>query len=222
MIKALIFDFDGLIIDTESIWFDCFKEVMASEYQHELSIKAYSTCIGTSNHVLYDLLKASVPQLEEEKIEELASLLYQKNSTKLVMRPGVLSYLKTAKELGLKIGLASSSGHDWVVGYLKSLNIFDYFEAIVTREDVEQVKPDPALYMKALMNLDVLGEETIAFEDSIHGSQAAIKAGINCVVVPNPVTMHMNFTDFHLHLSSMEEKELTSVIEELEAIAKNL
>jgi putative hydrolase of the HAD superfamily len=217
MIKAVIFDFDGLIIDTETIWYECFKEVMGSEYQHDLDIKDYSTCIGTSNRVLYDFLKASVPDLEEEKIRELTNSVYKKKSIKPVLRHGVISYLKAAKKRGLKIGLASSSIREWVVGYLKTLDIVDYFDTIVSREDVENVKPDPALYVKALSNLGVTGKESIAFEDSLHGSHAAIGAGIHCVVVPNPVTSHMEFTNYHLRLSSMKEKKLEEILEELEA-----
>lgn len=214
MIKAVIFDFDGLIIDTETIWYESFKEIMKQEHQHELSIKDYSTCIGTSSRVLYEFLQEAVPEMEEERIKELTDACYMEKATRPDLRPGVLAYLKAAKKNGLKIGLASSSGREWVVGYLKKLEIFSYFETIVTRDDVEKVKPDPALYIKALQNLGIDGKEAIAFEDSLHGSNAAIAAGIHCIVVPNPVTSHMEFRDYHLRLSSMEEKELDALLKD--------
>jgi putative hydrolase of the HAD superfamily len=122
--------------------------------------------------------------------------------------------LKAAKKNGLKIGLASSSGREWVVGYLQKLEIIGYFETIITRDDVEKVKPDPALYIKALQNLGISGKEAIAFEDSLHGSNAAMSAGIHCIVVPNPVTSHMEFKDYHLRLTSMKEKELNDILED--------
>ncbi|MGM0837495.1 MAG: HAD family hydrolase [Bacillota bacterium] len=212
--KAVIFDFDGLIIDTETIWYESFKEVMMQEHQHELSIKDYSTCIGTSSSVLYEFLQEAVPELEKERIKELTDACYMEKAKRPDLRPGVLAYLKAAKMNGLKIGLASSSGREWVVGYLKKLEIFSYFETIVTRDDVGKVKPDPALYIKALQNLGIDGKEAIAFEDSLHGSNAAMAAGIHCIVVPNPVTSHLEFRDYHLRLSSMEEKELDAVLKD--------
>ncbi|MFE7061412.1 HAD family hydrolase [Sutcliffiella sp. NPDC057660] len=214
MIKAVIFDFDGLIIDTETIWYECFKEIMKQEHQHDLSMKDYSTCIGTSSRVLYEFLQQAVPEMEEERIKELTNACYMKKATQPDLRPGVLAYLKAAKKNGLKIGLASSSGREWVVGYLQKLEIIGYFETIVTRDDVEKVKPDPALYIKALHNLGVNGHDAIAFEDSLHGSNAAMAAGIHCIVVPNPVTSHMEFKDYHLRLTSMEEKELNDILKD--------
>lgn len=212
MIKAVIFDFDGLIIDTETIWYESFKEVMKQEHMHELSIKDYSTSIGTSDKALYDYLRKAVPEIKEERISELTSSLYMEKATMPDLRPGVFQYLTAAKESGLKIGLASSSGRDWVEGYLQKHDILGYFDTIVTRDDVEKVKPDPALYIIALENLGISGKEAIAFEDSLHGSNAATAAGIHCIVVPNPVTSHMEFKDYHLRLSSMEEKELSDIL----------
>lgn len=214
LIKAVIFDFDGLIIDTETIWYESFREIMKQEHQHELSIEDYSSSIGTSSRVLYEFLQKAVPEMEEERMEELTNACYMEKAAQPDLRPGVLAYLKAAKKNGLKIGLASSSGRVWVVNYLKQLDIFSYFETIVTRDDVEKVKPDPALYIKALQNLGVNGEEAIAFEDSLHGSNAAMAAGIHCIVVPNPVTSHMQFKDYHLRLNSMEEKELNDILKD--------
>ncbi|WP_417900882.1 HAD family hydrolase [Bacillus haimaensis] len=214
--KAVIFDFDGLIIDTETVWYESFRDIMKKEHQHELSIEDYSACIGTSSRVLYEFLQQAVPEIEEERMKELTNAYYLEKASRPELRPGVLAYLKSAQKNGLKIGLASSSGRDWVVGYLEQLDIFSYFETIVTREDVEKVKPDPALYINALQNLGVNGEEAIAFEDSLHGSNAAMAAGIHCIVVPNPVTSHMDFKDYHLRLSSMEEKELEAILKDFE------
>src|SRR5690625_6869358 len=110
-------------------------------------------------------------------------------------RPGVINYLQDAKKLNLKIGLASSSTYSWVAGHLQKLNLIDYFECIKTSDDVEKVKPDPSLYLKATKCLGLDPEECIAFEDSVNGSLAAIQAGMKCVVVTNPLTESMTFTD---------------------------
>ncbi|HET7616303.1 MAG TPA: HAD family hydrolase, partial [Bacillales bacterium] len=128
--------------------------------------------------------------------------------------PGVQENLRAAKRLGLKIGLATSSGYDWVSGHLKRLALIDYFDCIRTSDDVEEVKPNPALYEKVAECLGVSPEEALAFEDSVNGSLAAKRAGMYCVVVPNEVTQSMTFTeDIDHRMSSMADMELSALIE---------
>lgn len=127
-------------------------------------------------------------------------------------------YLLEAKELGLNIGLASSSGREWVEGYLKKLNIFSYFDVIRTRDDVSRVKPDPELYVKAVEALGVAKSEVFAFEDSLNGLKAARAAGIQCVVVPNSVTAHLDFTDYSLKISSMSDLRLRQVLNSIKQV----
>ncbi len=148
-------------------------------------------------------------------MEEKQLALYHQKAGNLKLRDGVRSYLEEAEKQGLKIGLASSSSRDWVESYLKKFEIYDYFHVIKTKENVKKVKPDPSLYIKALEALSVTPEESIAFEDSLNGSMAAIAAGIRCVIVPNPVTEHLPFEHYHLLLSSMAEKSLSHILGDL-------
>ena len=211
--KAIIFDFDGLMIDTESVWYVCFKEVLAV-YGLELTLEQFSKGVGTTGSSLYDYLEQNLSHpVPREEIKRAASQLFPVKMGEPLLRDGVKSYLREAKEMGLGIGLASSSSYEWVVGYLKRLEVFDYFDVIKTRNDVKNVKPDPELYRKALEALSVLPHEAIAFEDSFHGLAAAKACGIPCVVVPNNSTAHLDFTGAAYHLTSMSELGLKSVIE---------
>jgi HAD superfamily hydrolase (TIGR01509 family) len=124
----------------------------------------------------------------------------------------VIAYLEAAKEMGLKIGLASSSTRSWVTGHLERIGLLHYFETVKTSDDVEQVKPNPALYLEAAKALGVKPEEAVAFEDSLNGAKAAKAAGMYCVVIPNPVTKHMNFEETDLVLESLAEKELHQLL----------
>jgi putative hydrolase of the HAD superfamily len=217
LIKAIVFDFDGLIVDTESVWFDVFKEVMI-EYDCDLKIEDFAICIGTTDDILYErLAQIAYKPIDRTEISQKTRERYQDKMSHLQLREGVLDYLQTAKNLGLKIGLASSSSRRWVEGFLERFGIKEFFDVIKTSDDVKRVKPDPELYLRVIQDLGVEGHEALAFEDSKNGLTAAIKAGLHCVIVPNPVTSFLDFSG-HLHrLSSMGEIGLHDLLALVEA-----
>lgn len=216
MIKAIIFDFDGLIIDTESVWYESYKETLRS-YQFDLPLAQFGECIGSDETVLSTYFKKHLGEnCDVEEIETRAFDIYKTKMNSPEARIGVLDYLQEASNTGYKIGLASSSSKAWVTKYLEELGLLDFFEVIVTRDDVKKVKPAPDLYLKAINDLNINSSEAIAFEDSLNGSIAAMTAGLKCVIVPNPVTELSAFENYSLRLKSMSEKSLSEVIELIE------
>ena len=210
--KAIIFDFDGLIVDTETIWYEAYKEIL-NNHGLELSLEQFSKGVGTEDTELYKYIKENlVSPVDPMEIEGLVQELVMIKLGFPALREGVADYLKDAKELGLKIGLASSSSPKWVEGFLTKLNIIQYFDVIKTRDDVSEIKPSPELYIKAVEALGVFPSEAVAFEDSLNGLKAARSAGLHCVIVPNSVTAHLDFDDYSLRLSSMGEKALVHVL----------
>lgn len=215
MIKAVIFDFDGLIIDTETIWYEAFKEALI-QFEVDLTIEQFALVIGTDDAVLDKYILDNIKESSTiSEIKELASKLFNEMIGQPKLRDGVEEYLITAKEVGLRIGLASSSKREWVEKYLTQLHILHYFEVIKTRNDVTSVKPDPELYLQAIQALDVKPDEAVAFEDSLNGLKAARAAGLKCVIFPNPVTTNLAFKDHSMRLSSMAERPLTYILKEL-------
>ncbi|MCP1125120.1 HAD family hydrolase [Bacillus sp. AFS018417] len=213
MLKAIVFDFDGLIVDTETAWFAAYQEIVR-EYGGELPLEEFAKCIGTTDEVLHTFLQGELKEKwNKEHIEEKVEILHREKMKLPVSREGVNEYLEEAKKLNLKIGLASSSSRKWVTNFLKELGLQKYFEVIKTKEDVLQVKPDPALYVSAVNELGVHPSEVIAFEDSVNGARAAVAAGLKCVIVPNEVTKSLSFETHHLRLNSMKDKNLAEVIE---------
>ncbi|MDP4161899.1 MAG: HAD family hydrolase [Bacillota bacterium] len=212
MIKAVVFDFDGLIVDTESVWFEAFKDVL-HHYGLQLELDHFSKVIGTNDTVLYSFIQENSKQeVDIAEIKSKAHSIFHEKMGQPFLREGVKEYLETAKTMGLKIGLASSSTRQWVEGYLEALEIHHYFETICTRDDVNQVKPDPELYLLAVKKLGVAPDEVLAFEDSLNGLLAARKAGLYCAIVPNLVTAHLPFEDFHFRLESMAHMSLNELI----------
>ncbi|HEY6408189.1 MAG TPA: HAD-IA family hydrolase, partial [Ktedonobacteraceae bacterium] len=113
---------------------------------------------------------------------------------------------------GLKIGVASSSGHEWVDSHLARLGLIDYFDSIKCYDDVKHTKPDPELYLAVLTALGVQGYQAIALEDSPNGVIAAQRAGIFCVAVPNPVTRQLSLDHADLYLSSLSDVPLEELL----------
>lgn len=215
MIKGIVFDFDGLIIDTESLWYSAFNEVL-QDYGMELPVEVFAQCVGTSDEALHAFIEE---KLGAESIETIVKLARENHSLKteqLEIRDGVKEYLTEAKTAGLQIGLASSSHREWVEGFLKKLGIRDYFSVIKTGDEVERIKPDPTLYLLAIEALGVAPQEAVAFEDSPNGARAATAAGLHCVIVPNESTKDLPFDKYSMRLESMAEVSLSEVIRQLE------
>ncbi|MDM5317891.1 HAD family hydrolase [Fictibacillus sp. b24] len=221
MIKALVFDFDGTILDTETQHYNAFQE-MYQEHGSDLPLEVWGECIGThSEFNPYEYLERQInkkldhDKLRAKKTERALTLISEQKPL-----PGIEDYLEAAKELGLKIGLASSSTRKWVEEHLGRSGLMHHFEVIKTADDVAHVKPDPALYIEAVKALGVQPNEAIAFEDSVNGSVAAKKAGLYCVAIPNPVTKHMTFSEVDHQMESIAEMKLTVLIEQAEKTDK--
>jgi len=213
-IQGIIFDFDGLICDTESTELHAWEKLYA-DYGVPFPFEEYQKTIGAvhNDETPLWLLKESAGEhfiLAEarEKLHE-----YHKEYNEIEpMRPGVLDYLKDAENMGLKIGLASSSPLSWVGFHLDRLGIREYFDCIRTFDDVHQTKPDPQLFLLTLECLSLTASKTIALEDSINGVLAAKSAGLITIAVPNAVTRRFTFENADLTISSLEEMPLDELI----------
>ncbi|WP_353856284.1 HAD family hydrolase [Bacillus sp. Bos-x628] len=217
MVKAIIFDFDGLILDTETHEYEVLQEMFA-EHKAELPLSVWGNVIGTqAGFKPFEYLEKQLgTPLDHEALTTDRRTRFQKRILNESARPGVKAYLEGAKELGIKIGLASSSDYKWVSDHLKQIGLFDYFECIRTSDDVEEVKPNPELYLQAASCLGVEPADCVAFEDSVNGLIAAKRAGMKCVIVPNKVTSTLQFEDYDYRLESMAEIELLQLFHQLE------
>jgi len=222
MIEALIFDFDGLIIDTEISSYQTWQEIY-EEHDCQLPFSTWAICIGGSTE-LFDPFEYLEQQIGRPVLREEIRLRRRLRHVQIVeeqpVLPGVEDYMLSAKRLGLKIGLASSSRHEWVDSHLTRLGLIDYFDSIKCFDDVKQSKPDPELYLAVLDALGVHGREAIALEDSPNGVIAAQQAGIYCVVVPNPVTRQLPLEHADLCLSSLGDVSLEHLLEKVQQGAK--
>ena len=214
MIQAIIFDFDGLILDTETPDYQAWQEVYQA-YGLELDIEQWGSIVGgdgASSFEPIDDLDAKVGPIDREAIRARHRTRDQALIAAQPIMPGVVDYLKAAEARGLRLAIASSSPHSWVDRHLARLGLLDHFDAIVCRDDVERVKPAPDLFLAALAALDLLPDQAIVLEDSPNGVRAARRAGIFCVCVPNPVTRQLPLPETDLVLESLAALPLDELL----------
>ena len=219
MLKALIFDFDGLILDTETpevlIWQSIYRD-----HGFELPVDEWAKTIGGWGISDFDaavhLSLLSQGRLDTDSLRER----HRKESAEIVhaspILPGVMSMIEQAKENGLRVAVGSSSTHSWVDTHLKRLGIFDYFDHVICQNDVQsgRSKPYPDIFLKALEKLDVKKDEAVVFEDSSNGVLAARRAGIFVVGVPNQLTSQMGVSG-DITVSSLAQVSLRDLNEHL-------
>ncbi|MBT3240805.1 MAG: HAD family hydrolase [Chloroflexi bacterium] len=213
--KALIFDFDGLIIDTEMPDFISWQEVY-TQHKAELPQEKWLSTVGGSAESDFDplsyLKEITGKEINEEEIWIARRRSYMEHLESQPVLPGVVDYLNAAKDLGLKLAIASSSPNSWVAGHLTRLNLIQYFDVLCTADDVEKTKPDPALFLLAAERLGVDTSEAIIFEDSSNGVKAANRAGIFVVVVPNVLTASLDLSTADIQLTSLTEIALDELL----------
>jgi HAD superfamily hydrolase (TIGR01509 family) len=197
VIRAFLFDFDGLILDTETAsragW-----EWLYRQHGHELPPEKWALMVGTVDgwdiwgH-LEELVGAPLDRaaLDARRYAHEVTLLEAEE-----LRPGIARYLDAAERRGLKRAIVSSASRAWIDLHLERLERAIGWDAIVTADhDRERAKPEPTLYLEALELLGVTADEAVAFEDSPNGAAAARAAGIYVVGVPNAVTAGLGLDD---------------------------
>lgn len=217
MIEAIVFDFDGLIIDTETPEFETWQEVFEF-YGTTLERHDWDWAIGrhsTDFDIYVHLAELSGRQIEREVVRPRMRKRYLERIDENPVLPGVEEYLYVAKEMGLKLSVASSSSPGWAAGHLESRGLLQHFEFVLDAGDVENAKPDPELYTMSVERLGVHPRNAVAVEDSVNGLASAKAAGLHCVVVPNPMTSGMDFGSADIRLESLSDLPLRTLLKKL-------
>jgi len=206
MPAALIFDFDGLILDTETPLIDAWDQV---HREHGLTFdRAGGHRIIGHSGVAYDPWAAFPAAVDRQILEARFEAVKEQIIIHQPILPGVEALLATASTRSIPLGVASNSFHHHVDRHLARLGLRHYFNAVACREDVANPKPQPDVYLEACRRLSVDPTACIAFEDSAPGHTAAAAAGITVIVVPNPSTQHDDFPHADQVLASLAEFDL--------------
>ena len=218
-IRGLLFDFDGLLIDTETPARLAYEELYR-EHGHELPLDQWATLVGTIG-ADFDP-DAHLEELVGRPLDQVA-LAERRRAREFELcdiedfRPGIADYLAEAEARGLTTAIVSSSTTEWIERHLLRLDRRNSFDAIVAANgNVARAKPQPDLYREALETLGLEPSEAIAFEDSLNGIRAAKAAGIFVVAVPNPITETFALDEADLLLGSLEDISLDELIERVD------
>jgi len=218
-IKGIIFDFDGLIIDSESAVFHTWQKLYSS-YGLELKMEDWADIIGRSDQdrdPMVALAHTAGKRFKEEEARKKFNKELTEEMEKTDVIPGVREAIADAETAGLKLGIASSSSRRWVEEHLQRIQLREYFDVIVCSDDVEKAKPNPKIYMLAVQELALNPRQVIVFEDSPAGVLAAKRANLFCIAVPNQMTKSLSFEDDghqpDMKMNNLSEFHLGSFLE---------
>ena len=194
--RGIIFDFDGVLVDTEWAIYQSWVQLYAREGQ-EISIATYSPCLGAGYshwNPAEHLEKLTGKKYDWEVETSARQAVLEADLARSGLMDGAAELLDWCDEQGIKLTVASSSSRRWVQGWLERLGIYHRFAGVFTRTDGYAVKPNPALFLAAQECLGLPKEECLIVEDSENGTISAQNAAIPCVAIPNRMTESSDFS----------------------------
>ena len=214
MIKAIIFDMDGVLLDSEKVKAAAWKEILG-KYGIEDGDSWYKERIGKTR---LDLCREAVSSFSlptsPEELAELKKTTYQKLSKEHTEPIGSsIKFLKSIPKDKFKVGLAAATNKAIIDQQLGMLDILYYFDAIVSGEDeVENNKPAPDIYLLAAKKLDLPPAQCAAIEDSAPGVESAKAAGMKCIAAPNDYTKGQDFSKADLVVDGLSGLDIQKIL----------
>jgi HAD superfamily hydrolase (TIGR01509 family) len=216
-VKVVIFDFDGLILDTETPDYLSWQEVFEDHGSH-LPLDVWARCVGaragTFDPIAF-LEECIGESVDHEALTQRRRARFHELVAVEEVMAGVWDYVRGAEKKGIRLGVASSADRPWVEGHLKRLGLYDTFGVVRTASDVAMAKPSPDLYLAVLEEFALTGQEGVALEDSPHGVTAAKAAGLFCVAVPNTITAEYDLAHADLRTDSLAALPLGELMEQM-------
>ena len=187
--KLFVFDMDGLMLDTESTYYQAWKKLLEVD-GHKLQFEFYKTLIGSPDYMVKDKFLAEYGPdfpfdyyVRQYKVESYAMM----GKTGVSVKPGLISLLDLLVQKGISRAVATSSPRIDMEKLLKGSKVYPYFHHFLCGDEIRYGKPHPEIYKKILTMSGCLPEEAVVLEDSINGIRAAAAAGIDCIFVKDIV-----------------------------------
>ena len=215
MIRALVFDFDGLILDTETPLIDAYAAVHAG-HGVPFDRTVFVQSVGHADYA-FDPWHGFSPHADRAALEAERRAVKDALMLTQPILPGIVALLDAGRDHDLRIGIASNSPHEWVESHLARIGLRERFEFLACRGDTPSPKPEPDLYKLVLNQFGLRGREAIAFEDSQTGTLAAKRANLWTVAVPGRSTGHHDFSAADLRVGSLADVTLDQLVARFES-----
>lgn len=208
-LRAVIFDFDGLVLDSETPLFDIWAGLYTERGQ-TLTLAEWQHALGTQGGFdpYEDLSRRAACDLDRDEIGRWVSSEHWRLCGDQPLLPGVRDRLLEARELDMGTAVASSSSAAWVRPWLERHDLMSLVDVLCTRDDVSRVKPAPDLFLLAAERLSIAPAHCVVFEDSPNGVRAARAAGMVVVAVPGGLTRTLAMPDPHAEVPSLAHTTL--------------
>jgi len=208
-VSALVFDFDGTILDTETPVYESWAETYRMAGVEPVSLDRWLQDIGKADGFGLDVRAELCEQLGVDalaaQLEERRKSMCDEMVRAQPIRDGVLAWIEAASSLDVPLAVASSSPTSWVASHLERIGLADRFAALSCADPGIAGKPDPTVYLTACAQLDADPTTALAIEDSTHGVSAAIAAAMRCIAAPGPITKSMEFGHATIHIGSLSD-----------------
>ncbi|HZU73148.1 MAG TPA: HAD-IA family hydrolase [Acidimicrobiales bacterium] len=223
-IEALVFDFDGVILETEEPDFLAWRQIWA-DFGQELRLEEWAACIGTAQgpdtfHPFEELVARTGLDLDQAELRARKNDMARRHLDAAELVEGIVEWVEEARRLGLGLAIASSSPRHWIENHLVRLGLEQWWPVIACYDDCGVTKPDPASYLLACRRLGVDPKRAMAVEDSRMGLLAAKAAGLTCVAVPTAMTAHLDFSEADLVVPSLSALTLSDAIARLASASR--
>lgn len=204
MLRAVIFDFDGLLLDTETAEYEAWARIFQA-HGAQLPVQDWGQFVGhwVDGRAFALLEERTGRPVNREALRRQHQEAFFARLERTTWRAGAPALVSSLRRAGVRVAIASNSDAAWVHGHLEQRRFKRHFDVICTSDDVARLKPEPDLYRLALRRLGVQAQEAAAFEDSPPGVTAALRAGLRVYAVPNAVTEHLDFPAGARRLASL-------------------
>lgn len=186
MLELVIFDVDGLMIDTESVWKNAFDKAGDKYGIPNLGDTLFPSLIGKRLEDEQELLDRLLPSdIQNQLINEWRQIGLGSLEREVPVKPGLYEMLDYLEQHHIKMAVATTTRRDLTEQRLKKIRVYDRFDYVLCGDEVTNRKPDPEIYLNVLKKMNTKAENTIVLEDSSVGVEAAYRAGIDCIQVPD-------------------------------------
>ena len=213
MLEAIIFDMDGVLVDSEYTYFQSKSQIL-SEAGHEVEDSYHFQFMGTTSDYMWEKMKQefSLPLSVAEYIQQMTALrqaMIKRDGIRVI--PHVQEFVKGLSQAGLKLAVASSSSLAEIKVNLAEIGFSEYFSEVVSTEEVEHSKPAPDVYLAAAERIGIMPENCLGREDTKNGTGAVRNAGMVCVGFANPAFPKQDLAFADRVVSSFSELDADSL-----------